>query len=110
WRSATRSRSFFVPTAFFPSYPCAQLPAAAVDILPDGVAQAGDDAALVQGAGDGDGAFPGGAAESGPVDGVVGDEVHDGVLAGEQPRDALHLVVAVVDSFQQRPLILDRIA
>ena len=40
---------------------------------------------------------------------VIGDEVHHRVLALQEPRDALKLHVIVVQAFQQRPLVLDRV-
>ena len=48
--------------------------------------------------------------EARPVDLVVGNQVHDGILALEQAHHAVEFIVAVVHAFQQRPLVLDRIA
>ena len=90
--------------------PRAELTAAAVDVLPSRIAQLGQDAPAVQAARQFGGAFRRRAAEARVVDGVVGDQVHDRVLAGEQADDAVHFLRAVVDPFEQRPLILDRVA
>ena len=43
------------------------------------------------------------------VDRVVGDQIHDGVFSGEQADDVVHFFFAVIDPFQQSPLILDRV-
>jgi len=94
----------------FSSRACAQLTTTAIDVLPSRIAQSRDDAVLVQIAGQFGGAFPGRASELKAVDGVVGNEVHHRVFAGEKLDKPVHLRVAVVDAFKQGPLILDRIA
>ncbi|ODV17136.1 MAG: hypothetical protein ABT25_30115 [Variovorax sp. SCN 67-20] len=87
-----------------------QLAAAAIDILPRRIAQLGEDAALVQRAGHLLAALPRRAAERHAVDRVEGNHVQHAVLAGEQPDDAVDLVLPVVHAFEQRPLVLDRVA
>ncbi len=56
------------------------------------------------------GALPRRAPERQAVDRVVRDHVQHAYLPAQQPHDAVELVVAVVDAFEQRPLVLDRIA
>lgn len=43
------------------------------------------------------------------VDRVVRDQIHNGIFAGEQADDSVHFLFAVIDPFQQSPLILDRV-
>ena len=74
------------------------------------MAQLGEHAAAVQPARHLGGALPARALEIERLDLVVGDEVHQRVLALEQALDAFELVVAVVDAFEQRPLVLDGVA
>jgi len=41
--------------------------------------------------------------------GIERDHVHQSKLAAQQPHDAVEFIRSVVDAFDQRPLVLDRI-
>ena len=84
--------------------------AAGIDILAGRLTQGRQHATLAQHPYHGDGPLVRGARIAQTFDCVVGNQVHDRVLACQQTGDALDLVVAVVDAVDQGPLVLHRIA
>src|SRR5690606_29428195 len=97
------------PAAFRPLGPGAELAAAAVDILPRGIAHLGQHAVAVQVAHDLADAFAFRTLVFVRFQAVVRDQVHHRVLALEQPDDAVHFRLAVIDALEQGPLVLDGI-
>src|SRR5215218_10641480 len=89
---------------------CAKLPTAAIHVLPRRLAHFRKNAAVVQCPSDVRGAFRGGPSEIEAFHRVERNQVEHAVLAAKKLRDRLDVVVAVVDPFEQRPLILNRVS